>query len=42
MQNLKNNTKELICKRKESQMLKTNLWLLGGKEDKLGDWDQPI
>lgn len=23
-------------------MLKTNLWLLGGKEDKLGDWDQPI
>ena len=42
MWNLKNGTNEPIYKREiESQMQKTNLWLLGerGVRDTLGDWD---
>ena len=42
---LKNGTKELIYRMEiESQMEKTNSWLLGRKAggDKLGDWDLHI
>ena len=43
---LKNDTNKLIYKkRRESQMLKTNLWLQGvekGVMDELGDWGQCI
>ena len=38
MQNLKNDTSEIIYKQKQTQTLKTNLWLPNEKEkrDKLG------
>ena len=40
MWHLKKDTHVFVYKMKvESQMQKTNLWLLGHGENKLGDWD---